>query len=125
MNNKNPNPTGKGGFTPGRSGNPSGRPKRDERHQRIEDIAKEHTEDAIAALADIANNPESNERARVAAAEAILDRGWGRPVERSEQGTPGAFGRESPEEIRKRINERKARLDNPEGNVTPIRRDAA
>lgn len=87
--------TGKGGrrstsFRPGQSGNPGGRPKKDERLRKIEDMARDHSEEAIAALLDVAKNG-STETARVAAAQAILDRGWGTPVKRTEAGEPGAF----------------------------------
>ncbi len=43
----------------------------------IETRAREHAGDAIAALVEVARNKESP--ARVAAASALLDRGYGRP----------------------------------------------
>ena len=64
-----------GRFVPGQSGNPSGRPKRDEN---LAALARMHTEDAIAALVSIANDPNANPSARISAANSLLDRGHGK-----------------------------------------------
>jgi hypothetical protein len=61
-------------FKPGISGNPGGRPKG---HGEIRELARAHTMTALQALVEIAERGE-NESARVAAANAILDRGWGK-----------------------------------------------
>lgn len=60
----------------GQSGNPGGRPKG---HGDLRELARQYTEDALKALVEICRNGE-NEGARVAAANAILDRGWGKPT---------------------------------------------
>lgn len=46
----------------------------------IRSLARSYTEMAIQSLAGIAQNGES-EAARVAAINALLDRGWGKPVQ--------------------------------------------
>jgi hypothetical protein len=61
-------------FKPGQSGNPGGRPKT---IAEVRDLARAKTAEAIEALAHIATAGES-EAARVSAAVALLDRGWGK-----------------------------------------------
>jgi len=61
-------------FKPGQCGNPGGRPKAD---VRVKELARAHTEQAIQTLVDAL----SNERTSVAAAVALLDRGWGKPAQ--------------------------------------------
>lgn len=46
----------------------------------IRSLARQHTAAAIASLAGIATNGES-ETAKVAACVALLDRGWGKPTQ--------------------------------------------
>jgi hypothetical protein len=65
-----------GMFQPGVSGNPSGRPKSD---ANIKELAKAHTQQALDTLVEIAGNKNASPSARVQAATAILDRGWGKP----------------------------------------------
>ena len=45
----------------------------------ISSLARSHTRTAIRTLAQIMKQPEASYAARVAAAEALLDRGWGKP----------------------------------------------
>ena len=71
----------------GQSGNLSGRPKRPATiaaRQIIADVkeaAKALTPKAIATLEGVMDDPNSPPAARVGAATAILDRGWGRPTQ--------------------------------------------
>ena len=61
-------------FQKGQSGNPSGRSKHT---HTISQLAKAYTEEAIEKLAEIMRTGKT-EQAQVRAAEALLDRGWGR-----------------------------------------------
>ncbi|GEP04042.1 DUF5681 domain-containing protein [Methylobacterium oxalidis] len=65
-------------FQPGQSGNPGGRPKAS---ARVRDAAREHTERAIEVLVAIMTSEDAATAARVAAASAILDRGYGKPTQ--------------------------------------------
>lgn len=64
-------------FAPGQSGNISGRPKIP---VEVRDAARAHTELAIATLAEICTSADKDS-ARVSAAVALLDRGWGKPLQ--------------------------------------------
>ena len=67
-------------FQKGQSGNPGGRPKVTlDDGRSLSDIAKEHTKSAVEALVSVLNDKASQASARVQAATALLDRGWGRP----------------------------------------------
>jgi hypothetical protein len=72
-------------FKKGESGNPSGRPKSD---IIITELAKAHTEAALATLVEIMTNKKATPSSRVQAAEAILNRGWGKPAQRIETDAP-------------------------------------
>jgi hypothetical protein len=63
-------------FRPGQSGNPGGRPKV---LGEIQELARGYTKKAIETLAAIMQNEKTSPSARVAAASAILDRGYGKP----------------------------------------------
>ena len=73
-----------GMFQSGQSGNPGGRPKVD---VSIRDLAREFTPQAIDTLAEICSNKKASPSARVSAASAILDRGWGKPTQSIESVT--------------------------------------
>lgn len=74
-------------FAKGQSGNPGGKPKATLPDGRtLQDLAREHTEEAIAALVSVMGDDGSPPAAIVSAASAILDRGWGRPKQEVEAG---------------------------------------
>ena len=62
-------------WKPGHSGNPAGRPPGFV--SLVQKLAREHTSLAIEALVEALKEP----RERVPAAVALLDRGWGKPVQ--------------------------------------------
>ena len=62
----------------GQSGNPGGRPRILEA---VRDIARESTTLAIETLRTIAADTDAPHAARVSAATALLDRGWGKPLQ--------------------------------------------
>ena len=64
-------------FKKGQSGNPGGRSKV---VKEVQDLARQHTTDAIKTLVAICKRGQS-EAARVAAASAILDRAYGKPTQ--------------------------------------------
>lgn len=47
----------------------------------IKSLARAHTETAIKVLAGVMNQEDCSPAARVAAAEALLSRGWGKPTQ--------------------------------------------
>jgi hypothetical protein len=64
-----------GRFLPGISGNPGGRPPE---VGDVRELAREYTEEAVATLVDLMRHARSD-AARGAAAQALLDRGYGNP----------------------------------------------
>ena len=67
-------------FRKGQSGNPTGRPKVP---AEIQTAARAHSLTAIQTLANICTSG-TDENARIKAAEALLNRAWGKPVESHE-----------------------------------------
>jgi hypothetical protein len=63
-------------FKKGQSGNPGGRPKLPEDVKHVRELARQYTETAVSALVEVMEG--GSGPARVAAANAILDRGWGK-----------------------------------------------
>lgn len=69
-----------GGARPG-SGRPSGARNKAtvERKASLSELAQEHTESAIITLAEVMHDGDAPHSARIAAANALLDRGYGKP----------------------------------------------
>ena len=74
MSHPPPKPARPYGFQPGKSGNPGGKPKID---PNVKEAAKLHTMAALDTLVDVMKNGKKDSD-RVAAANAILDRGHGK-----------------------------------------------
>jgi hypothetical protein len=60
--------------------------------------AREFTDDALNALVEICKSGQTDS-ARVAAANCLLDRGYGKPMQQLETGSPGEFSRMTDEEL--------------------------
>ena len=78
-----------GRFQPGTSGNPGGRPRA---AHSIQELAREHTIDALDVLVQIMLNEKAPPNARVAAANTLLDRAYGKAPTFSTT-DPGTFKR--------------------------------
>jgi hypothetical protein len=65
-------------FRPGQSGNPNGRPKV---VADVQNAAGEHSTEAIKTLVQIMCDPKAPADARISAASALLDRGYGKPLQ--------------------------------------------
>jgi len=70
------------------SPNPGGRPKA--LHD-VQELARQHTETAINTLAEIMHDEKAPHNARLSAAEALLARGWGRPIQPTVQASGGVL----------------------------------
>lgn len=70
-------------FQPGQSGNKGGRPKKTEEERTLEAMCKDKTPNALETILAIMGKSQ-NDRARLAAAQYIVDRGWGKAKESME-----------------------------------------
>lgn len=89
-------------WKPGQSGNPAGRAK-DLVH--VRDLARKYTQEAVKTLVEVMKQPlgKDNGRAKALAATALLDRGWGRPLQEISGPNGGPipidYSRLSPDEL--------------------------
>ena len=74
-----PNPTGKGGFTKGKSGNPGGRPKMP---AEVREMLLAKANEAVQVITKFLSD--SDPRVALKAAELLLDRAYGKPVSATE-----------------------------------------
>lgn len=71
-----------GQWKPGQSGNPSGRPKKSPEMKDLERRCRESAEDALRFLLDTIEDDDAPRNVRLQAAREVLDRGFGKPVDR-------------------------------------------
>jgi hypothetical protein len=90
-------------FQPGKTGNAGGRPKKTEEERTLEQMCKDKTPEALKTILAIMGQGEQ-ERARLAAAQYIIDRGWGKAKESVE--LSGALTLSIADQIRKAHAER-------------------
>lgn len=85
----------------------AGRPKGTKNKATLElkGLAQQHTEDALKTLVEIMLSTESSDKARVAAANAILDRGFGKPHQSIDAEITGTIADITDDELDKRIAE--------------------
>jgi hypothetical protein len=81
----------------------------------LREAAREYTERALKTLAAICSEGQS-EAARVSAACALLDRGYGKPTQQVETGSPGEFSALSDEQLDAQIAEGIEQIVTHKGN---------
>ncbi|MGJ4946423.1 hypothetical protein ACQR1W_38110 [Bradyrhizobium sp. HKCCYLS1011] len=79
----------------------------------IRSLARSHTRSAILALAGVMRSKDASHAARVSAATALLDRGWGKPPQALQNGEDGAL------ELIHRIERVIVRPDQQESDLDP------
>jgi len=74
-------------FQPGQSGNPGGRKPKTQEERTLEAMCRDRTQEALAVLLEIMSNGEQ-ERNRITAAMAVIERGHGKAVQPTTIGNP-------------------------------------
>lgn len=75
-------------FVKGQSGNPGGRPPKTDEQRTLEAMCRDKTQAALEVLLKIMDSEKSNERNRITAAMAIIERGHGKAVQPTTIGNP-------------------------------------
>lgn len=97
-------------WRPGESGNPGGRPRKTPDEMALVEACRAKAPEAMRVLASLMKAADKDS-VRLQAALAILERGFGRPLQRQEQGAPGSFEKHATrEELERSIVERGAKL---------------
>src|SRR5271165_1746651 len=92
-------------FKPGQSGNPGGRKRKSDADRKVEELARALGGEAIKTLASIMRSAKAPASARSAAAQAILDRGFGRPGQTRDVTVIDEFESLTDDELRQKILE--------------------
>ena len=103
-------------FIKGQSGNPGGPPKE---LAEVQAIARQHSPAAISTLAQIMEDKKAPPAARIAAAQAILDRSYGRPPQAvklsgDEEGSPIQLKHAATEELLEELARVRKRMEETE-----------
>ena len=106
------NPTGKGGFQRGRSGNPGGRPKLP---AEMREMFQVRAPEAFEVLTRHLQS--SDPRIAITAASAILDRAYGKPAQPIDANITSRFDHLSDEQIAARLNQLEAMI-RPSNGIT-------
>lgn len=107
-----------GMFTPGQSGNPSGRPKKTERQRTFEEICKQKSLEALDVLAAAVHDESAAWRDRLQAFQLLAENGHGRPVDRLAIKNMDAAGHNLTESNREQIGRQVAALLDRTGVVS-------
>lgn len=87
----------------GQSGNPSGRPKQDEN---LQELIRSYCPDALNALYTMLMDEKTPPRVRFACANSLLDRGYGKPVQKHEVDSTTVFSEMTQDQLHEYILEK-------------------
>lgn len=86
-------------WQPGQSGNPSGRPKKGPEMKHLEQLCRESADVAFEYIRGLIRDPDAAPSVRLAAARELLDRGFGKAVDRTAIMALSGGGAEEPERL--------------------------
>lgn len=96
-----------GSFAKGKSGNPGGRPRKTEAEFELEKACEEKTPEALGVIEALMRDETAKESVRLAAAQFIIERRYGKSVERKEirTGPLDGLGHEQLRSLQEALNE--------------------